>query len=342
MRNPGDSNGLVRIAVDAMGGDYAPSEIVQGSVRAVRELDVEILLVGQGAKIGAEIEAAGVANMPIRLVEASEVIVEGEKATLAVMRKPNSSVSLAVRLVKEGEADAVVSAGSTGACVVSAFQHLGVLPGMERPTVGGNFLRLAPDILMFDLGANVGCQPQHLLSFAVAGSAYAKTFLGIDEPTVGLLNVGTEEGKGDLLAKETYALLKESGLNFVGNVEGSDIIKGRATVIVCDGFVGNILVKYSESLGFALGEWLRRELEGSVPEAKLDELAEELVKLIGPGEVQGGTLLWGIDGVFAVGHGNSRAPQVLATIEQAKRAVETGFIDTLRGELERVHKTISL
>jgi len=342
MNKPEDSKRAVRIAVDAMGGDYAPCEIVRGAVMAARDLGVEIILVGQGVQIGAELIAVGAGDLPIRVVETSEVVVEGEQPTTAVLRKPNSSVSLATKLVKQGEADAVVSAGSTGACVVSAYRHMGILPGMDRPTVGGNFIRLAPNTLVIDLGANVGCQPQHMLNFAVAGTVYAKTFLGIEDPTVGLLNVGTEEGKGNPVVKETYPLLKKSGLNFIGNVEGTDIPKGKANVIVCDGFVGNIMVKFSESLGLVLGDWLRQELKDSLPEAKVEGLATDLVKLISPGEITGGAILWGIDGVFGVCHGNSRAPQVFATIESCRRAVDTDFINILRAELEKVQKIISV
>lgn len=342
MTNPANPQRPVRIAVDAMGGDYAPSEIAVGAVRAARELGVEIIMVGQGVQIGAELIAAGAGDLPIRVMDTSEVIVEGEQPTMAVLHKPNSSVSLATKLVKDGEADAVFSAGSTGACVISAYRHLGPLPGMDRPTVGGNFIRFAPQTLVLDLGANVGCQPQHLVNFAVAGTVYAKTFFDIEDPTVGLLNVGSEEGKGNSVVKETYPLLKKSGLNFVGNVEGTDIPKGRVNVIVCDGFIGNILVKFSESLAAAIGDWLRQELKSSIPETRIEGLADDLVRLISPGEVTGGAILWGINGVFAVGHGNSRAPQVFATLENAKRAVETGFIDTLRSELEKVQKILSV
>jgi glycerol-3-phosphate acyltransferase PlsX len=164
----------------------------------------------------------------------------------------------------------------------------------------------------------------------------------VEDPTVGLLNVGTEEGKGNELAKEAYSLLNKSGLNFIGNVEGSDILTEKATVVLCDGFVGNILVKFSEGLAGALGDWLSQELRDALPQEKLEGLAKKLIGLIGPAEFSGGTLLWGIDGVFATAHGNSRAAQILGTIEQAKRAVETHFIASLRGELERVGRRIEL
>jgi len=331
----------MKIAVDAMGGDFAPGEIVKGSVQAARELGVDIILVGVKADIEAELAKIDTANLPIRLVEASEIIKDGEEPAFAVIRKPNSSVALATKLVKNGEADAMISAGSTGASMVAALQYLGTLSGIERPMAGGAFLQLAPKTVTLDLGANVGCQPYHLVDFAVAGSVFAKTFLGIDNPTVGLLNVGAEEGKGDELAKAAYPLLKKSGLNFIGNVEGMDIAGGKANVIVCDGFVGNILVKFCEGLGRIISQWLTQELTDNLNPSDVEKVSSKLYGLMSPAEVMGGGPLWGVDGVVAVAHGSSRAPQIVGTIKQAKLAVESGFVDTLRTELEKAQARIS-
>jgi len=244
-------------------------------------------------------------------------------------------------MVKNGEADAMISAGSTGALMVAALQYLGTLSGIERPMAGGAFLQLAPKTVTLDLGANVGCRPYHLVDFAVAGSVFAKTFLGIDNPTVGLLNVGAEEGKGNELAKEAYLLLKKSGLNFIGNVEGMDIPGGKANVIVCDGFVGNILVKFCEGLGRITSKWLTKELKDNLNPSDLEKVTRKLYSLMSPAEVMGGGPLWGVDGVAAVAHGNSRAPQIVGTIKQAKIAVESSFVDTLRTELEKAQSRIS-
>ncbi len=331
----------IKIAVDAMGGDFAPGEIVKGSVQAARELGVDIILVGVKADIEAELAKIDTANLPIRLVEASEIIKDGEEPAFAVIRKPNSSVALATKLVKNGEADAMISAGSTGASMVAALQYLGTLSGIERPMAGGAFLQLAPKTVTLDLGANVGCQPYHLVDFAVAGSVFARTFLGIDNPTVGLLNVGAEEGKGGELAKAAYPLLKKSGLNFIGNVEGMDIPGGKANVIVCDGFVGNILVKFCEGLGRIVSQWLTQELKDNLNPSDVEKVSRKLYGLMSPAEVMGGGPLWGVDGVVAVAHGSSRAPQIVGTIKQAKLAVESGFVDTLRTELEKAQTRIS-
>ncbi|MCX6000658.1 MAG: hypothetical protein NTU41_14040, partial [Chloroflexi bacterium] len=256
------SGRLVRVAVDAMGGDHAPTEVVKGAVQAARDLQVEVFLTGPIKIIEEEVSKLDTANLPVHLVDAKDVIKDGEHPIIAVMRKPNSSLAVATRLVKDGKADAVMSAGSTGALIVSAYQYLGTLPGVDRPIIGGPFIQLAPATFVLDMGANVGCQAAHMLNFAVTGSVFVKKFLGIAEPTVGLLNVGVEEGKGNEVVKEAYALLKESGLNFIGSVEGMDIPLGRANVIVCDGFVGNILLKFSEGLGKGLSEWLAHELSG--------------------------------------------------------------------------------
>jgi len=341
MEKSNDTSQRVRVAVDAMGGDFAPAEIVSGAVQAAKDLGVEIILAGPKSDVEKELSKFDITTLPIQLAEASEIIEDGEQPAIAVMRKPNSSMAVATRLVKEGKADAMISAGSTGAVMVCALQYLGTLPGIERPVAGGPFLGLSPKTVVLDLGANVGCQPYQMVNFAVAGSVYARNFLGVDNPTVGLLNVGAEEGKGNDFAKEAYPLLKKSGLNFIGNVEGMDIVFGKANVIVCDGFVGNILVKFCEGLGRTAKHWLTEELKEKLPPVDLENMTNRLYRLMSPGVVMGGGPLWGVDGVAAIAHGSSRAPQIVGTIKQAKIAVESKFVDTLRVELEKVQKTIS-
>jgi glycerol-3-phosphate acyltransferase PlsX len=331
----------IRIAVDSMGGDYAPEEIVKGSVEAARSLNVAITLVGTRDTIEAELAKLDVSGLPISIVEANEIIKDGEEPAFAVMRKPNSSVALAARMVKSGEVDAMISAGSTGAVMVAGLQYVGALPGIERPMAGGAFLQLAPSTVVLDLGANVGCQPYHLVDFAVAGTVYVNTFLGIDNPTVGLLNVGTEEGKGNDMAKEAYLLLKRSGLNFIGNVEGMDIPLGSANVIICDGFIGNILIKFCEGLGQVVSKWIGAEFKDKLDEAEVEKSTAKLYQLMSPGVAIGGGPLWGVDGVVAIAHGSSRATQIAGTINQAKIAVESGFIKQLSTELNKVKERIS-
>ncbi len=341
MQESAGTGKMVRIAVDAMVGDHAPAETVKGAIQAAREMGVEIILVGPQAEMDREFSKHDTAGLPIRIVNASEFIVDGEHPVLAVMRKPDSSVAVATKLVKSGDADAMVSAGSTGACMVCAMQYLGMLPGIDRPMAGGPFLQLSPETSVFDMGANVYCQPEQVVNFAVAGCVFTKSFLGIENPTVGLLNVGSEAGKGNQLAKEAYPLLEKSGLNFIGNVEGMDIPKGKANVIVCDGFVGNILLKFCEGLGESVRDWLLKELSGSLEQEKLEAATDKLWKLMSPGAVLGGGPLWGVDGLVMVCHGASLAAQIANTVKEAKACAQTGFIDLLRTELVKAQSLIS-
>ncbi len=328
----------VRVALDGMGGDYAPAELVSGAARAARELGVEVLITGLKADLEAELSKHQINDSLVKIVEATEVVKDGENPIIAAMRKPNSSMAIATKLVKDGKADAVISAGSTGTFMVNAYKQLGTLPGIDRPIVGGAFLKLAPDTFLLDMGANVGCQASDLLKFAVAGSVFVKKFHGIDNPTVGLLNVGAEEGKGNEVVKEAYNLLKESGLNFVGNVEGMDIPDGKANVIVCDGFIGNILLKFSEGLARGVNRFLSQELAGKLPQPAVEAIGTKLMRLISTPDTTGGGPIWGINGVAIVCHGASRADHICAAIGEAKLAAETDFIGTLRMELQKTLK----
>lgn len=327
---------LVRIAVDAMGGDYAPEEIVKGAILAAQKGGIEILLVGPKAVIEAELKKHLATEVPILCVEANEVIKEGEHPALALRRKPDASVAVAAKLVSSGEASAMVSIGSTGAVMVSTLQILGTFEGIERPVVAGPILGFAPDTILVDWGANVDCKPLQLLDFAVLGSVFAQKFLNVANPTVALLSTGSEEGKGDNLVREAYLLLQDSGLNFIGNVEGNDIPLGRANVIVCDGFVGNVLVKFCESLGATIAHWLKDSLGGHLPAAKIETLVARLVSSTNPAQVYGGGLLLGVNKAVVVGHGRSRATEVAKAIHIAKFAVETGFVEMLKSEHDRV------
>ncbi len=333
--------GKLTIAVDAMGGDFAPVEIVKGAIQAARELGVAIIFTGPVKEVEKEISNYDTSGLQISVVDASDVIRDGEEPAFAVLRRPNNSVAVATRLVKEGKAAAVASAGNTGASMVCALQYLGTLPGIERPVACGAFLGLAPNTVVLDLGANVGIKPYQLVNFAVAGSIFATMFHGIENPTIGLLNIGAEEGKGNELAKEAFPLLKKSGLNFIGNVEGMDIVFGKANVIVCDGFVGNVLVKYSEGLGHALGRWLGKDLKDALPAETLEKTSQKLYRLLSPAVALGGGPLVGVNGVASVAHGNSRAAQIVGTIKTTKMAVENNFVGKLRAELEKIQKSIS-
>lgn len=331
----------VRIAVDGMGGDYAPGEIVKGAVYAVQKGDMEVILTGPLSILEGELAKCGVSdNLPIRCVEASEVIKEGESPALAIRHKRNSSIVIATKLVKAGEADAVVSAGSTGATAVSAIVYLGMIEGLERPAIAAPFKGLGSNVIVMDVGGNVDCKPYQFLSFAIAGSIYARKLFDIANPTVGLLSTGAEEGKGSETIREAYLLLKNSGLNFVGNVEGSDILSGRANVVVCDGLVGNVLIKFYQSLGNYAVDFIKRKLRkyplaGRIVNLLFDRLFP-VAKLAYEGEEAGGGILWGVDGVVRITHGACRSPHIAYAIASAKNSVEADVVGYLKSELAKV------
>jgi glycerol-3-phosphate acyltransferase PlsX len=329
---------IVRVAVDAMGGDYAPAEVIKGAVAATKDTGVEIILVGPMSTLQAELASYDVSRLPLRCVNADEFVKEGEPPALVLRQKRNASIIVATKLVKSGEADAVLSAGPTGAVVASALTILGLAEGMERPVVGGPLLGFSPETVVMDYGGNVDCKPYHLLNFATVGCVYAKKLLNIPNPTVALLSVGSEEGKGNELVKESWPLFKKSGLNFIGNVEGNDIVAGKANVIVCDGFVGNTLLKFVEGLGAAIAQWLKTNLSGKLPDAEINKIRHDLLAKTVGADTIGGAPLLGVNGVAMVMHGRSRASQFTSAIVQTKTVVEADLVDTINSELLKVKK----
>lgn len=326
----------VRVAVDAMGGDYAPFEIVKGAVQAAGEDGVEIILVGIEDVVRKELARYDAANLPLRVVNASEVIGYDESPVAALRQKPDASLVVALQLVKTGEADAMVSMGSTGAIMAGAKWILGTLRGIKRPVMGGTFLRLAPNTVVFDMGANVDCKPSLLLNFAVMGCVVARKTLNITNPTVAILSNGAEEGKGNRLVKETYQLFKNSDMNFIGSVEGHDIPLGKANVIVCDGFTGNVLLKFSEGLGQAIIGRLKATLKERLSEDEIEVIGSDLLALISAADVEGGGMLYGVDGVVIIGHGRAQSPQLASAVRHARLMVETDVIGALRLELAKL------
>jgi len=326
----------VKVAVDAMGGDYAPQEIVKGAVQAVGKDGAEVILVGSEDAIQRELQKYDISGLPIRVVNASEAIQEGESPVAALRHKPDASVLVAMRLVKEGEADAVMSMGYTGAVMVSAIEILGKMEGIKRPSAGGLLCGFAPNTVVVDMGPNADCKPRDLMNFAVIGSVIARKMLHISNPTVALLSNGAEEGKGNKLVKEAYQLFKKSALNFIGNVEGNDIPTGRANVIVCDGFTGNILIKFCEGLGDSIIERLKVTLDKRLPKEELDAISSDLFALTHIADVGGGGIICGVNGVVWIGHGRSKAPQVTETIHQVKLAVEANLLEEIRSELGKL------
>ena len=321
----------MRIALDAMGTDDAPTSEVAGAIDALARggEDVEIVLVGDEERIARELESHdGYPEDRLRIHHAPERIRPEDAPALAVRRKPDSSIVVGLKLQKKDEVDAFVSAGSTGAVMAGSLLLLRPLPGVDRPAVGTLLPTSSGSVLMLDAGANVDCKPQHLLQFGLLGNIYAQDLMGRAEPRVGLLNIGEEAEKGDELAVESYRLLSESGVNFVGNVEGREIIGGRVDVLVCDGFVGNVLLKFYESVAEFIIKLLRREIEHLEGELHL----EDVFRVLDYAEYGGAPLL-GVNGVSIICHGHSPPKAIRNAVGVAAQAVRSSMVEHIAGEL---------
>lgn len=314
----------MRIALDAMGTDLAPVPEVEGALMALRFAEgVEIVLVGDEAVIREELARHHDVPDTLHVRHAPERVTAADSPASVIRRKPESSIVVGLRMQKDGEADAFVSAGSTGAVMATSLFTLRPLPGVERPPVG-TLLPTARELcLLLDAGANIGCKPQHLVQFAHLGSVYAKDTMERDEPRVGLLNIGEEPGKGNELTIETHQLLsREKGINFIGNIEGRDIVKGECDVIVCDGFVGNVLLKFYESVAGYIVNLLRTELEAAGDDT-LD--LEHVFRVLDYAEYGGAPLL-GLGGVSIICHGESPPKAIRNALSVAARAVRADLV----------------
>ncbi len=316
-----------KIAVDAMGGDNAPDEIVAGAIRAAAELEVDILLVGDPEAIQTQIEKHGNTINNIEIVPADGVVSMDEEALVGVRRKPNASINVAMSLVKKKRAQGVVSAGHSGAAMAAALLGLGRIKGIDRPAIGAVFPTMYANksVIVLDVGANVDCRPKYLEQFALMGSIYSKYVLEVEDPKVGLVNIGEESSKGNELAKETYKLLSSNPkISFLGNAEGRDVLSGDFDVIVCDGFVGNVLLKFAEAVGEIMLQIIREELpfgiRGKIGTGILKPNLKRIKQRIDHAE-HGGALLLGVNGVCIVSHGSSQAPSIFNAIRIAKEAI---------------------
>jgi glycerol-3-phosphate acyltransferase PlsX len=327
------------IALDAMGGDHAPTETVKGALLAIRETDVEVALVGLPDVLEAELVRHGHSehHPSVRVVPASEVVGMHEPPAQAVRQKRQSSINEALRLVKEGEASAIVSAGNTGAVVASALLVLGRLGGIKRPALGAYFPTGRYGVLALDVGANADCKPSYLVQFAHMGCIYMERVYGAKRPRVGLLSIGEEEGKGNALTREVYGRLQHSPLNFVGNVEGKEIMNGEVEVVVSDGFTGNVAVK----MGEGMAEFMFRELRKAVSERLRYRLGALLMvdalrgmrRRLDYAEY-GGVPLLGVNGVVIICHGRSHAQAIKNAIRTAKEAAASGILEAMQADLK--------
>jgi glycerol-3-phosphate acyltransferase PlsX len=328
-----------RIALDAMGGDNAPDEIVKGALLAAAEYpNVAITLVGREEvvreKLGADVPPS------IDIVDAREVVDMTDNALAPLRRKRNSSIRVCANLVAEGKADAMVSAGHTGAAMTSAYKVLGTIEGVSRPALAAVLPNAKGYTVLLDVGANVDAKPENLREFAVMGHFYAQMIFGIEAPRVGLLSIGEEEGKGNQTTKDTFRVLKETGLNFMGNAEGRDVFNGNADVIVCDGFVGNVVLKASESLAEMMSRLIREEITRGFTRkmgALLAKGAFEDVKKRTDYSEYGGAPLLGVNGGCIISHGRSNAKAIKNAVRVA-RDFSMNRVDTkIREKISDLH-----
>ncbi len=330
---------MIRIAVDAMGSDNSPQIEVDGVIQAVKAYGVHVLLVGKEAMLAPLLREAGGAGLPIEVRNASEVVAMDEQPSVALRRKKDSSIRVAAELVRSGEASGLVSAGNTGAVMAISKVVIGVVPGVDRPALAAVVPTLTGRAVLLDVGANVECKPHHLVQFAVMGHLFSRKIVGVPSPRVGLMSVGEEETKGNDLTKEVHKTLKAVNLNFIGNVEGRDVYNGRADVIVCDGFTGNVALKTSEGLIEAVLKLLREELSRTL-QTKIGALLSSgsfrhLKKRLDYAEYGGAPLL-GLRGVCIICHGRSNAMAIKNAIRVAKEFADNQVNAKLEAELDEL------
>ena len=339
---------MTRIAVDAMGGDYAPGEIVKGAVWAAHDYNVPIELVGQVDKIQKildEIAKKGIrsnrggyfvkkikvdlSKLDIKITQADEIIEMGEAPGVAIRKKKNASIVLAVNAVAKGSSDAVVAAGSTGAAMAESLFGLGRLRGIERPAIAATLPTMKEPVILIDAGANSSCTPEMLMQFATMGSTFVKSVYNRENPRIGVLNIGEEEEKGNQLVKDTYKHLKENtmALKFIGNIEGKELFQGDVDVVVCEGFVGNVALKTIEGSSMMLFKLIQQEFRSDLISKIVGLLAKPFMKRIYKRinyEEFGGALLLGVKGITVISHGRSSSYAIKNAVRVAKEAVESG------------------
>jgi glycerol-3-phosphate acyltransferase PlsX len=332
----------LHIALDAMGGDRGPEELVSGAIMAVNEFDLEVSLVGDQVRLATILATCGHPSPKIHLVHASEVVGMDESPFDAIRRKKDSSIMKAFALHKEGSVDAVVSAGNSGATMAGAIKLLGRLEQVSRPGIAGIFPTLKGPVVMMDVGANVDCRPEHLFQFGVMAAAFSQVLFGLDRPRVGLLSIGEEGGKGNVLVKKSHELFLQSSLNYIGNVEGRDTFQGDVDVMVCDGFVGNVCLKLSEGLAEAvmgmLGEEISKSLKAKLGYLLAKDAFVSFKKRVDYAEYGGAPLL-GVRGNAIVCHGRSNAVAIKNAIRVASEMARNRVNDRIL-ELLSLHRLL--
>lgn len=333
---------MARIVVDAMGSDDHPGPDVEGAVQAAREYRVEIIFVGDEAKIKPVLEKQNTQDLSIRVVHAPEVLTMEDKGEALVLKArsktPKDSMAIGMDLVKNGEADAFVTAGNTGAGMVTALFRLGRIRGVDRPALAPIFPTATGSCVVLDIGANPDCKPENLIQFGILGSIYAEKVRGVKNPKVGLISNGEEEGKGNELVKAATPLFKASKLNYFGNVEGKEVIGGKVDVAVTDGFTGNVMLKSSEAVGKLIVDFIRTTIKNGNIVTKIGGLLvkpalSSLKKLMDPSE-QGAAPMLGVNGLVFIGHGRSDAFAIKNAVRVAKEAVDVKVLDAMKSAIE--------
>ena len=327
----------MKIALDAMGVDHGPAPCIEGAMQAAKELDVEVILVGDETALKRECARLGVTDPRLSIRHAPQVVEMHESPAAVARKKRDSSIWIATELVKHGEASAVVSPGNTGASMVSSFFVLGLTKGVERPAIATSLPTLTGEAIMLDVGANVDCSAKHLEQFALMGNEYGKHLFRKPNPRVGLLSIGEEDSKGNEVTKEAFKLLKASSLNFIGNVEGREVYSGTADVVVCDGFIGNVALKISEGVAETIKKLLIKEISSSW----LSRLAYPLIagpllnlkRKIDYAEFGGAPLL-GVNGITIICHGRSSAKAIKNAIRRGKGMAEGRVHELIQRDIE--------
>ena len=328
---------MIWVAVDAMGGDFAPRVLVDGALAAARHFDLGVALVGRRDAIEAELDRhANLDEARVRVVDAPDVVAMDEAPSAALRRKPNASIRVAAEMVARGDAAALFSAGHTGATVMAAHAAFGMVPGVDRPALAATVPTPVHPAILLDVGASVECRPHHLLQFAVMGDVYARVALGLDRPRIGLLSIGEEASKGNELTRDAHRLLKASPLAFIGNVEARDVYTGQAEVIVCDGFTGNVALKVSEGLVDVVERLLADELSSTITMRVGSLIARRALRhfrrRVDYSEYGGAPLL-DVAGVAIVGHGRSSAKAVRNAVAMAYRFARQRVIERIAREI---------
>ncbi|MDX9714451.1 MAG: phosphate acyltransferase PlsX [Dissulfurispiraceae bacterium] len=332
----------MKIALDAMGGDYAPEVTVAGAIEAVNEYDIEVVLVGDREQLEESLSDKKYPADRITIHHSSEVVLIEDQASVAIRKKKDSSVRSAIELVKEGAADAVVSAGHSGATMATALYVLGKIKSVDRPAIATKMPSLEGFFILLDAGANVDCKPENLRQFSLMGNAYAETVYGVKNPRVALLSIGEEDTKGNELTKEAFKLIKSLDVNFIGNIEGKDIFHGGADVVVCDGFIGNIVLKVAEGLAESIIKMLKREVAraatGRIGYLMLKSTLKNFRKQTDYSE-HGGAPLLGINGVCLISHGRSTSKAIKNAIRTASEMAACRVHEAIARSLDLKQKS---